>query len=210
MVADFRAFAYGFCCTQQHQEENALIQFKIIRHRDKDGTYREDHRVQCLRWVREVTPDFPEGKNVQRVVAKFDREACELPADALAILTPAEVEEWREWRVRQDEEELKAAAQFELDTLAESARVARIGLSNGYATTTENDAAIRKEIQALIRVASELGLMPEPVRGRPAIEEESEIGLLPNFAPPGTPAYESYQRLLDEHERKKAQTNERG
>ena len=29
-------------------------------------------------------------------------------------------------------------------------------------------------------------------------------------APPGTPAYESYQRLLDEHERKKAQTNEGG
>jgi hypothetical protein len=186
------------------------MQFKIIRLRDKDGTYREGHRVQCLRRVREVTQDFPEGKNVQRVVAKFDREARELPADALAILTPAEVEEWREWRVRQDEEELKAAAQFELDTLAERARVARIGLSKGYATTTENVAAIRKEIRALIRVTSELGLMPEPVRGRPAIEEESEIALLPNFAPPGTPAYESYQRLLDEHERKKAQTNEGG
>ena len=113
--------------------------------------------------------------------------------------------------MRQDEEELKAAAQFELDTLAESARVARIGLSKGYATTTtENVAAIRKEIRALIRVANELGLMPEPVRGRPVIEEESEIGLLPNFAPPGTPAYESYQRLLDEHERKKAQTNDGG
>jgi uncharacterized protein YfaT (DUF1175 family) len=50
---------------------------------------------------------FPEGKNVQRVVAKFDREARELPADVLAILTPAEVEEWREWRVKEDEEELK-------------------------------------------------------------------------------------------------------
>ena len=46
--------------------------------------------------------------------------------------------------------------------------------------------------------------------GRPVIEEESEIGLLPNFAPPGTPAYESYQRLLDEHERTKAQTNDGG
>lgn len=187
------------------------MQFKIIRHRDKDGTYREGHRVQCLRRVREVTPDFPEGKNVQRVVAKFDREERELPADVLAILTPAEVEEWREWRVRQDEEEQKAAAQFELDTLAESARVARIGLTKGYAsTTTENIATIRKEVRALMRVVSELGLMPEPVRGRPIIEEESEIGLLPNFAPPGTPAYESYQRLLDEHERKKAQTNEGG
>ena len=106
---------------------------------------------------------------------------------------------------------MKAAAQFELDTLAESTRVARIGLAKGYATTTtENVAAIRKEIRALIRVASELGLMPEPVRGRPVIEEESEIGLLPNFAPPGTPAYESYQRLLDEHERTKAKTNEGG
>ena len=187
------------------------MQYKVIRHRNKDGSYRKGYRVQCLRRVREVTPDFPEGRNVQRVVATFDREARELPADLLAILTPAEVEEWKEWRVKEDEEELKAAAQFELDTLAESTRVARVGLGKGYATTTtENVAAIRKEIRALIRVASELGLMPEPVRGRPVIEEESEIGLLPNFAPPGTPAYESYQRLLDEHERKKAQTNEGG
>ncbi|GLS04857.1 hypothetical protein GCM10007860_20050 [Chitiniphilus shinanonensis] len=181
------------------------MQFKIIRHRDKEGTYREGHRVQCLRRVREVTPDFPEGKNVQRVVAKFDREARELPADVLAILTPTEVEEWKEWRVKEDEEQLKAAAQFELDTLAESARVARIGLAKGYAiTTTENAVAIRKEVRALMRVLNELGLMPEPVRGRPEKEEEFEIPLLPNFAPRGTPAYESYQRLLDEHERQKA------
>ncbi len=187
------------------------MQFKIIRHRDKDGAYRKGYRVQCLRRVREVTPDFPEGKNVQRVVAKFDREARELPADVLAILTPAEVEEWREWRVKEDEEELKAAAQFELDTLAESTRVARMGLAKGYATTTQDNAvAIRKEVRALVRLLIELGLMPEPVRGRPVIEEEGEIGLLPNFAPPGTPAYESYQRLLDEHERLKAQTNEGG
>jgi hypothetical protein len=65
----------------------------------------------------------------------------------------------------------------------------------------DNAVAIRKEVRALVRLLIELGLMPEPVRGRPVIEEESEIGLLPNFAPPGTPAYESYQRLLDEHER---------
>ena len=153
----------------------------------------------------------PDAAGVQRVVATFDREARELPADVRAILTPAEVEEWREWRVKEDEEELKAAAQFELDTLAESTRVARMGLAKGYATTTQDNAvAIRKEVRALVRLLIELGLMPEPVRGRPVIEEESEIGLLPNFAPPGTPAYESYQRLLDEHERLKAQTNEGG
>lgn len=100
---------------------------------------------------------------------------------------------------------------YMLDTLAESARVARIGLSKGYATTTtENVVAIRKEVRALMRVVNELGLMPEPVRGRPVIEEKDEIGLLPNFAQPGTPTYESYQRLLDEHERKKANTNEGG
>ena len=143
------------------------MQFKIIRHRDKDGAYRKGYRVQCLRRVREVTPDFPEGKNVQRVVAKFDREARELPADVLDILTPAEVEEWR---VKEDEEELKAAAQFELDTLAESTRVARMGLDKGYATTTQDNAvAIRKEVRALVRLLIELSLMPEPVRGRPVI-----------------------------------------
>ena len=187
------------------------MQFKVIRHRNKDGSYRKGYRVQCLRRVREVTPDFPEGKNVQRVMATFDREARALPADVRAILTPAEVEEWKEWRVKEDEEELAAAAQFELDTLAESARVARMGLAKGYATTTpDNAVAIRKEFRALVRILIELGLMPEPVRGRPEKEEESDLPLLPNFAPPGTPAYESYQRLLDEHERKKAQTNDGG
>jgi hypothetical protein len=98
------------------------MQFKIIRHRDKDGNYHEGHRVQCLRRVREVTPDFPEGKNVQRVVAKFDREARELPADVGHPHPGRTVEEWKEWRVKQDEEHLKSVAQFELDTLAERSR----------------------------------------------------------------------------------------
>ena len=78
------------------------MQYKVIRRRNKDGSYRKGYRVQCLRRVREVTPDFPEGRNVQCVVATFDREARELPADLLAILTPAEVEEWKEWRVKED------------------------------------------------------------------------------------------------------------
>ena len=54
------------------------MQYKVIRHRNKDGSYRKGYRVQCLRRVREVTPDFPEGRNVQRVVATFDREARDL------------------------------------------------------------------------------------------------------------------------------------
>jgi hypothetical protein len=29
--------------------------------------------------------------------------------------------------------------------------------------------------------------------------------MLPNFAKPGTPEFDSYQRLLEEHERRKAQ-----
>jgi hypothetical protein len=29
--------------------------------------------------------------------------------------------------------------------------------------------------------------------------------MLPNFATPGTPEFDSYQRLLEEHERRKAQ-----
>lgn len=48
-------------------------------------------------------------------------------------------------------------------------------------------------------------LMPEPVKGRPVIEEEYEPLMLPNFATPGTPEFDSYQRLLEEHERRKAQ-----
>ena len=37
------------------------------------------------------------------------------------------------------------------------------------------------------------------------IEEEFELVMLPNFATPGTPEFDSYQRLLEEHERRKAQ-----
>jgi len=181
------------------------MQFKIVRHRDQQGIYHEGNTVQCLRRVREVTPDFPEGKNVQRVVAKFDRAARELPTDVAGILTPEEREEWAVWRERQDEAHLQSVAQYELDTLAESVRMARIGLTKGYAaTSTENAVSIRKEFRALLRVLTQQGLMPEPIRGRPEKDEEDELTWLPNFATPGTPQYESYQRLLEQHARLKA------
>jgi hypothetical protein len=181
------------------------MQFKIVRHRDQQGIYHEGNTVQCLRRVREVAPDFPEGKNVQRVVAKFDRTARKLPADVAKVLTPAEREEWATWREKQDEAHLQAVAQYELDKLAESVRVARIGLTNRYATTTtENAISIRKEVRALLRTLTEQGLMPEPVRGRPEKEVEDELEWLPNFATPGSPEYESYQRLIEQHARRKA------
>jgi len=181
------------------------MQFKIVRHRDQQGIYHEGNTVQCLRRVKEVTPDFPEGKNVQRVVAKFDRVVRELPTDIAKVLTHEEREEWAAWRERQDETHLHSVAQYELDTLAESLRVARIGLTKNCATTTtENAVSIRKEVRALLRVLIEQGLMPEPVRGRPEKDDENEIEWLPNFATPGTPEYESYQRLLEHHARRKA------
>ena len=170
------------------------MQFKTVRHRDQDGNYHEGKTVQCLRRVREVTPDFPEGKNVQRVVAKFDRAARELPAEVAAVLTPAE----------QDEEHLKSVAQYELDTLAERLGVIRTGIQKGYAATdSKNAVAIRNGTRAVLRLLADL--MPEPVKGRPVIEEEYEPLMLPNFATPGTPEFDSYQRLLEEHERRKAQ-----
>lgn len=181
------------------------MQFKIVRHRDQQGIYHEGNTVQCLRRVREVTLDCPEGKNVQRVVAKFDRAARELPPEVSDVLTSEEREEWTAWRERQDETHLQSVAQYELDTLAESMRLARIGIVKNYATTTAaNAASIRKEVRALLRVFSERGLMPEPVRGRPEKEEENEIEWLPNFAKQGTPEYDSYQRLLEQHARRKA------
>lgn len=185
------------------------MQFKIVRHRDQQGIYHEGNTVQCLRRVREVTPDCPGGKNVQRVVAKFDRAARDLPTEVANVLTSEERAEWAAWRERQDESHLQSVAQYELDTLAESMRVARTGLIKNYATTTTANAAnIRKEVRALLRVLSERGLMPEPVRGRPEKEEEDEIEWLPNFAKQGTPEYESYQRLLEQHARRK--TNDQG
>ena len=180
------------------------MQFKTVRHRDQDGNYHEGNTVQCLRRVREVTPAFPEGKNVQRVVAKFDRAARELPAEVAAVLTPAEQDEWKEWRVKQDEEHLKSVAQYELDTLAERLGVIRTGIQKGYAATdNKNAVAIRNGTRAVLRLLADL--MPEPVKGRPVIEEEYEPLMLPNFATPGTPEFDSYQRLLEEHERRKAQ-----
>ncbi|MDD3326562.1 MAG: hypothetical protein PHW25_05685 [Zoogloea sp.] len=183
------------------------MQFKIIRYRDQQGVYHEGNTVQCLRRAREVTSDFPDGRNVQRVVAKFDRAARELPADVANILTAKEREEWVAWRGKQDEAHLQSVAQYELDTLAERVRMARIGLTKSYATTTmEAAVGIRKEVRALMRVFNEFGLLPEPVRGRPEKDEESEIEWLPNFATPGTPEFESYQRLLEQHARRKADT----
>ncbi len=180
------------------------MQFKIVRHRDLQGIYHEGNTVQCLRRVREVVPGHPDGKNVQRVVAKFDRAARELPIAVASILTPEEREEWAAWRKRQDEIHLQSVAQYELDKLAESVRLARIGLTKGYATTTtENADQIRREVRTLVRILTEQGLMPEPVRGRPEKEDDSEIEWLPNFATPGTPEYDSYQRLLEQHVRKK-------
>jgi len=181
------------------------MQFKIVRHRDQQGVYHEGSTVQCLRREREATPDFPEGKNVQRVVAKFDRGARELPADVAAILTPAEREEWRDWRIKQDEEHLKSVSQYELDTLADRLKVIRSGIAKGYAwTTTENAVAIRRGARAVLRALADL--MPEPVRGRPVLEEyELELTLLTNFATPGAPEYESYLRLLEQHARRKAE-----
>jgi len=180
------------------------MQFKTVRHRDQDGNYHEGKTVQCLRRVREVTPDFPEGKNVQRVVAKFDRAARELPAEVAAILTAAEQEEWKDWRVNQDEEHLKSVSQYELDTLAERLGIIRTGIQKGYAATdNQNAVAIRTGARAVLRLLA--GLIPEPVKGCPVIEEEYEPLMLPNFATPGTPEFDSYKRLLEEHERRKAQ-----
>ena len=121
-----------------------------------------------------------------------------------AVLTPAEQDEWKEWRVKQDEEHLKSVAQYELDTLAERLGVIRTGIQKGYAATdNKNAVAIRNGTRAVLRLLADL--MPEPVKGRPVIEEEYEPLMLPNFATPGTPEFDSYQRLLEEHERRKAQ-----
>ena len=181
------------------------MQFKIIRYRDQQGIYHKGNVVQCLRRAREVSPDFPEGKNVQRVVAKFDRVARELPADVASVLTPEERKEWAVWREREDETHMQSVAQYELDTLTERVRVARIGLAKNYAMTTmQNIINLREEVRALLRVLTEPSLMTELVCGRPEKDDESEIEWLPNFATPGTTEFESYRRLLERHARLKA------
>lgn len=80
----------------------------------------------------------------------------------------------------------------------------RTGIQKGYpAAYIKNAVAIRNGTRAVLHLLADL--MPEPVKGRPVIEEEFELVMRPNFATPGTPEFDSYQRLLEEHERRKAQ-----
>lgn len=94
--------------------------------------------------MREVTPDFPEVKNLQCMVAKFDWAARTLPAEEAAIFT-VEQEEQKEWCVKQDEEHLKALAQYELDTLTGRLQVICINKVTGDAMV------IRKRVRELLR-----------------------------------------------------------
>ena len=98
-----------------------------------------------------------------------------------------------------------AAAAEEPNRRADLVRAAgRLFHQKGYAATdNKNAVAIRNGTRAVLRLLADL--MPEPVKGRPVIEEEYEPLMLPNFATPGTPEFDSYQRLLEEHERRKAQ-----
>lgn len=203
------------------------MQFKIVRHRDQDGVYHEGNTVQCLRRVREVTPDAPEGKSVQRVVAKFDRWARELPQYVAKVLTEAELEEWRAWRQKQDESEQAKAADFDLDALPDRLRRTAESIERGLATIPPENAKLMWEgLDAMSCALKHAGHdRPKRPRGRPTKKRvisisyadpddpnlrlydfESVISPLPNFEKPGTEAYRIYQKFLDDYARQQAQS----
>lgn len=190
------------------------MQFKVVRHRDKEGRYHEGNTVQCLRYVRQITPENPEGKNVQRVVAKFDRWTRELPADTAALLSDEERGEWKNWRGKHDDLHHRTVAQFELDSLAERLTKTAEALKRKIIKIPSDDAgAIWDGIDALSSALKQIGAgRPKRPRGRPvkiAVEDDGMgLVLLPNFATPGTPEFESYQKLLEEHARRKVKEDQ--
>lgn len=196
------------------------MQFKIVRHRDQDGVYHEGNTVQCLRRVREVTPDNPAGKSVQRVVAKFDRWARELPKDVAQILTETELDEWRAWRQKQDESEQAKAADFDLDALPDRLRRTAESIERGLTTIQSENAQLMWEgLDAMSRALKHAGHdRPKRPRGRPTKKRvipstyvypddpdqriydiEPFIYPPPNFETPGTEAYRIYQKFLDDY-----------
>jgi hypothetical protein len=190
------------------------MQFKIVRHRDQDGVYHEGNTVQCLRRVREVTPDSPAGKSVQRVVAKFDRWARELPQDVANVLTEAELEEWRAWRQKQDESEQAKAADFDLDALPDRLRRTAEAIERGLATVQpENAKLMWVGLDAMSRALKKSGnARPKRPRGRPTKQRVlSSADVYPydaeqrEFEIPGTEAYRIYQKFLDDFARQQAQ-----
>lgn len=183
------------------------MQFKIVRYRDQQGVYHEGNTVHCLRRTVEVSERHPRGKNVQKIVAKFDRWARELPPDVSAALTPAERAEWQQWRVKHDTEHQKTIARFELDSLPERLEkaAAALQLCDGEPIDA---AAIWAGIDALSKAMTRAGFeRPKRPRGRPSTssaEDEWDIRSLPNFFQPGTDEHRAYQKLLDAYKRAKS------
>lgn len=185
------------------------MQFKIVRHRDRNGIYRQGDTVQCLRRVREVSVKYPEGKNVQRVVAKIDRWAKELSPNVATILTAKEQLEWQTWRNKHVAIQWKDISEFELNALPDHLSTAAQLIEGGHVELSSAEAnAIWNGVRALISSLEHKGHhRPKRPRGRPsktviAIEDDFVLNLdppLPNFAPPGSDAYRSYQRLLDNY-----------
>ena len=191
------------------------MQFKIVRHRDQDGVYHEGNTVQCLRRVREVTPENPAGKSVQRVVAKFDRWARELPQNVVKVLTEEELEEWRAWRQKQDESEQAKAAGFDLDALPDRLRRTAEAIERGMATVQpENAQLMWAGLDAMSRALKKAGhARPKRPRGRPTkLRVLFSADMYPydaeqrEFEIPGTEAYRIYQKFLDDLARQQAQS----
>lgn len=129
------------------------MQFKIVRHRDADGGYHEGNTVQCLRRVREPSEGFPNGKNVQRVVAKFCRWDWELPAGVAAVLTDAEREQWREWKHEHDIGHRRSLVLAEVAALPERLSGVADALEQNLVAVSEDEAFAFLDGLAALEVA---------------------------------------------------------
>ncbi len=157
------------------------MQFKIVRHRDANGEYHEGNTVQCLRRVREPAEGFPNGKNVQRVVAKFCRWDWELPPAVAVVLTEAEREQWREWKHEHDIGHRKALVLAELAVLPDQLSGVADALEHNLVALSEDQAfALWDGLAALEVALGRLGY-PRPKRPRGRIARSNErVGQVKN------------------------------
>jgi len=177
------------------------MQFKIVRYRDQNGVYHEGSTIQCLRRKKVFSDAHPDGKNVQKVVAKIDRWARELPSHVASVLTDEEKSEWQEWRVKHDETRLRTVTRFELDALPDRLQKTAQALQFGAgAPTVEEADAIWAGLEAMAKALKAAGFeRPKKSKRHVVYIENEQFEPLPNFRPPGTDSHRAYQRMLDDY-----------
>jgi len=106
--------------------------FKIPTYRNKTagGVLQESNTVRCIRTLEERTAS---GQRKQVTVLTLNRWDQELPAQAQALFTPEEIEQWAQWKIQHDEEHQRRQAERALSDIAHTLILATQAVRNGEA-----------------------------------------------------------------------------